>query len=332
MLDKFSRRSVIVSLASGFGSATALAQSPPPAWPTRPVKMLVAFAAGGPIDLAARIVAEQLTQTFGQPFVVENRTGANGAIAADAVRTAPADGHTMLISNASMITITPTLKKDLSYNVERDFAPVTRIAVSPLILVVNPENPQTQSVRTVADLTAAAKRAPGQLAYGSAGANGNVQQLAFELYAGEAGVQLLGVPYKGSSEAQAALLSRTVALGFDTLTAIPLIKAGRLRALAVSSRQRLRDLPDVPTMDELGFKGFEIGFWSGVFMPKATPAAVVRSLSQAIHQVCQDPAVRAKLEPLGQIVTSTPEQFSAHIKQEITVYADVIRRANIKAE
>lgn len=327
---KFSRRSALVSLLVAAVTSGASAQTG--AFPNKPVKMVVAFAAGGPIDLAARIVAEQLSAKLGQPFIVENKTGANGAIAADLVKASPADGHTLLISNASMITITPTLKKDLKYNVERDFAPVTRIAASPLVLVINPEDPASQGIRSVADLVAAAKKAPGQISYGSAGLNGNVQQLAFELFAGEAGVTLLPIPYKGSSEAQAALLSRTVSLGFDTLTAIQHIKAGKMRALAVSSKERLRELPDVPTMQELGYKGFDIGFWSGVFAPKGTPPAVVARLSQTIQQISQDPAVRARLEPLGTIVTSTPEQFEAHIKQETALLADVIRRANIKAE
>lgn len=327
---KFSRRSALVSLLVAAVASGASAQTG--AFPNKPVKMVVAFAAGGPIDLAARIVAEQLSAKLGQPFIVENKTGANGAIAADLVKASPADGHTLLISNASMITITPTLKKDLKYNVERDFAPVTRIAASPLVLVINPEDPASQGIRSVADLVAAAKKAPGQISYGSAGLNGNVQQLAFELFAGEAGVTLLPIPYKGSSEAQAALLSRTVSLGFDTLTAIQHIKAGKMRALAVSSKERLRELPDVPTMQELGYKGFDIGFWSGVFAPKGTPPAVVARLSQTIQQISQDPAVRARLEPLGTIVTSTPEQFEAHIKQETALLADVIRRANIKAE
>lgn len=325
------RRAVLAATLLAMSPWAAQAQPSAP-YPTRPVKLVVAFAAGGPIDLAARIVAEHLTEKLGQPVVVENRTGANGAIAADLVKSSPPDGHTLLISNASMITITPTLKTDLKYNVERDFAPVTRIVTSPLVLVVNPENPVTQNIRSVADLIAAAKRAPGQLSYGSAGLNGNVQQLAFELMASESGTSLLPVPYKGSSEAQVALLTRTVALGFDTLTAIPHIKAGKLRALAVSSRERLRELPDVPSMEELGYKGFDIGFWSGVFMPKGTPQAVINRMNQAIVQASQDPAVRARLEPLGTISTSTAEQFQAHIKSETALLANVIRRANIKAE
>lgn len=325
------RRALLATALLAITGVTANAQTPAD-YPNKPVKLVVAFSAGGPIDLAARVMAEQLTQKLGQPVVVENKTGANGAIAAEYVKSLPADGHTMLISNASMITITPTLKQDLKYNVERDFAPVSRIVTSPLVLVVNPENPATQNVRSLSDLVALAKRAPEKLSYGSAGANGNVQQLAFELLANMSGVSLLGVPYKGSSDVQAALLSQTVSLSFDTLTAIPHIRAGKLRPLAVSSKERLRELPEVPTMEELGYKGFEIGFWSGVFMLKGTPQPIVNRVSQAIVQASQDPAVRARLEPLGTITTSTPEQFAAHIKAETALLADVIRRANIKAE
>lgn len=323
------RRSLLLTLLA---AAALPAFSQGASFPTKPVKMVVAFAAGGPIDLAARVAAERLTERLGQPFVVENRPGANGAIAADLVMHSAPDGHTLLITNASMITITPTLKKDLKYNVERDFAPITRIAASPLILVVNPENAQTAKVKSVADLVAAAKAAPSQLSYGSAGLNGNVQQLAFELFAGQAGVKLLSVPYKGSSEAQAALLSKTVSLGFDTLTAIPHIKVGKLVPLAVSSPQRLSELPDVPTMQELGYTKFDIGFWSGVFAPKATPADAVNKLSTAFIEIAKDPALAKRLEPLGSMVISTPDQFRKHIQQETATLAEVIQRANISAE
>lgn len=333
MVQQFFRSACVAgALATVAVSSVSVFAQTAPAYPARPVKLVVAFSAGGPIDLAARVIADQLTEKLGQPFVVENRTGANGSIAADVLKASAPDGHTMLISNASMITITPTLKRDLKYNVERDFAPVTRIAASPLILVVNAEDPATRDVRSVADLVTAAKRSPGALTYGSAGLNGNVQQLAFELFAGEAGISLLGVPFKGSSDVQTAVLSKTVALSFDTLTAIPFIKNGKFRALAVSSRERLRDLPDVPTMDELGYRGFDIGFWSGVFMPKGTPESIVNKVSQTIVQASQDPAVRARLEPFGAVVTSTPTEFHAHIQKETALLADVIRRANIKSE
>lgn len=305
--------------------AIALAQ----AWPAKPVKLIVAFAAGGPVDLSARIVAEALTRKLGQTFVVENKTGANGAIAAEAVKGSPADGYTVLISNASMITITPTLVKNLRYKPDTDFAAVTRIIQSPLIMVVSTENPKTAALRDVAAVVAAARQAPGQISYGSAGLNGNVQQLAFELMADQAGIQFLPVSYKGSSEAQLALLSQQVEVLFDTPTAIPLIRQGKLRALAAATRERLPALPDVPTMQEAGFKNFEIGFWSGVFLPKATPQAIVDQLAAAIQEACQDPAIRARLEPLGAIVPSTPEKFREHIQQETATFAEVIRRARI---
>ncbi len=299
------------------------------AWPAKPVKFVVSFAAGGPVDLSARIVAEALSRKYGQPFVVENKTGANGAIAAEAVKSSAADGYTVLISNASMITITPTLVKTLRYHPDADFAAVTRIVQSPLILVVNAENPETAGIRDLAAMLTAARQAPGRLAYGSAGQNGNVQQLAFELLADQAGVKFLQVAYKGSSEAQLALLGQQISVLFDTPTAIPFIRQGKLRALATATRERLPALPNVPTMIESGFKDFEIGFWSGVFLPKATPPAIVEQLSAAIQEVCQDPAVRARLEPLGALVVSSPDKFREHIRQETATFADVIRRAQI---
>lgn len=311
--------------------ACAAAHAQAPAWPSKPVRLLVAFAAGGPIDLAARIVADGMTQKLGQPVIVENRTGANGAIAAEAVKTSPPDGHTVLVSNASMITITPTLVKDLKYEPLRDFEPVTRIVQSYLVMVVNPEAPDMRDVRTVADLIAVAKRKPGELSYGSAGLNGNVQQLAFELFADQAGIKLLPVPYKGASEAQLAVLGQQVTLSFDTMTAVPHIKSGKLRPLAVSSRERLPELPDVPTMQELGYRNFEIGFWSGVFVPKGTPAPVVQALSKAIGDAANDAAARPKLDVLGRVVTSSPDDFRRHIQSETQTLADVIKRANLAA-
>jgi len=325
-----------VFLLSALSAATlrsvGVQAQPKQNYPSKPVKMVVAFAAGGPIDLATRIVADWLSKKLGQPFVVENRTGANGAIAADFVKASEADGYTMLVSNASMITITPTLKKDLSYDVKRDFAPVSRIASSSMILVVNPEDAATKDIHSVKDLVAATKAAPDKYSYGSAGINGNVQQVAFELFASEAGISLLPVPYKGSSEVQAALLSKTITLAFDTLTAVPYIKSGKMRPLAVSSRERVAQLPDVPTMQELGYQDFDIGFWSGVFMPKKTPQSIVEKISQGIVEACQDPAVRARLEPLGAVVPSSPSAFQSHIEKETAMVAEVLRRANIKAE
>lgn len=328
MTCKPSRRTLLTALLLG----VAFGASADPTYPNRAVKFVVAFAAGGPIDLATRVMAEQLSSRLGQPFMVENRTGANGAIAAEFVRTAPPDGYTLLVTNASMVTITPTLKKDLKYNFDRDFTPVSRIAASGLVLVVNPENPVTRNVKSVADLIAVAKRAPQELAYGSAGLNGNVQQLAFELFAGQAGVKFLSTPYKGASEAQSALLAQTVELGFDTLTAIPLIKAGKLTPLAVSSKERMRELPDVPTMQELGYPGFDISFWSGVFFPKGTSPDIVRKLNDAMLEAGKEPSVRARLEQFGTLMTTKPDVFQAHIKAETALLAEVIRKSNIKAE
>lgn len=328
MTRLLTRRTVLaatLTLAASFG---AFAQ----AYPTRPVKLVVAFAAGGPIDLAARIMADQLTEKLGQPVIVENKTGANGAIAADLVKSSPADGHTLLISNASMITITPTLKKDLKYNVERDFAPITRIVTSPLILVVNPEDPQMQNVRSVPDLIATAKRMPGQVSYGSAGLNGNVQQLAFELMATQAGVSLLSIPYKGASEAQAALLSRTVALSFDTLTAIQHIKAGKLRPLAIGAPARLEALPNVPTLAELGLAPANLTSLFGIFAPAGTPAAVLERLNAEINKALASPDLRARLVASDNVPTGgSAAEFARQIATESDNNARIIKAAGIKA-
>jgi tripartite-type tricarboxylate transporter receptor subunit TctC len=301
-------------------------------YPTKPVKMVVSFAAGGPIDQVARIIAAELTEKLGQPFVVENRTGANGAIAAEFVKNAEPDGHTILVSNSSMITITPNLVKNLRYNPQRDFEAVTRVVASSLVMAVNPDNPETASVKSVTDVVALAKRSPDRITYGSAGANGNVTQLAFELFSDLAGIKLVHVPYKGSAEAQAALLGQQVALIFDTMSAVPFVNAGKMRALAASSLQRIPAFPDVPTMHELGYKDFEIGFWSGIFVPKNTPQAIVERLNRAIHTASQDPAVRKRLEVHGTVVTSTAKEFATHIEKETATLSEVIRRANITVQ
>lgn len=309
------------------GSLAAHAQT----WPSQPVKLIVGFSAGGTIDVVARIIGDQLQASLGQPFVVENRTGANGMLAAEAVAGAEPDGYTVFVSNSSTITLNPTLFEDLNYDPERDFTPVTSVLSVPLILAVNPENPKTADIKTLDDLIAAAKAAPGEVLYGSAG-NGNITHLAFELLSQRAGIEMTHLPYKGAAAAQAAALSQEVAVIFDTLSAIPQIKAGKLRPLAVSSTERLPMLPDVPTVAEQGFEGFNVGFWVGFFLPKETPQDIVDKLGAEIKAATQEPAVREKLEAQGQVTALSPEEFAERVRKETAELAEVVEKANIKAD
>jgi tripartite-type tricarboxylate transporter receptor subunit TctC len=318
---------LLFGLSAMLGAAGASAQS----YPTKPVKLLVGFAPGGTIDVVARIVGERLSAKLGKPFVVENRSGANGMLAATALANSDPDGYTIFVSNSSTITLNPSLFKDLQYNPERDFAPVSTAVSVPLILAVSPTNPQTANIKTLADFIALAKSKPGMVTYGSAG-NGNITHLAFELLSQKAGIQMLHVPYRGAAAAQVAALGGEVMVIFDTMSAVQQVQAGKLRALAVSSPERLPALPDVPTIAELGYPGFDVTFWVGFFVPKATPPAIVELLNKEIVEAAKDPAVRTRLETQGTVLTMSPAAFAQKIQKETKELADVVAKANIKAE
>jgi tripartite-type tricarboxylate transporter receptor subunit TctC len=305
----------------------ALAQK----YPTRPVKVMVGFSAGGPVDVVARIIGDRLGAKLGQPFVVENRAGANGMIAAEGVAHADADGYTMLACNSSTITLNKTLFKDIRYDPQGDFAPLTTVVSAPLVLVVNPENPKTADIKTVADLVAAAKAKPGELAYGSGG-NGNLAHLAMELLSQKAGIKMIHVPYRGGAASEVGILAQEVLAVFDPLSAVPLVKGGKLRALAVSSAERLPSLPDVPTVAEAGYPGFDLSFWVGFFMPKAVPAPILETLHREIVTAAKDPAVEEKLGSQGVVSVLTPAEYAAKIAKETKELAEVVAAANIKAE
>ncbi|MBN8991769.1 MAG: tripartite tricarboxylate transporter substrate binding protein [Rhizobiales bacterium] len=322
---------IIAAALTAFGLVLAPCGVRAEVYPSRPVKMVVGFAPGGVIDVVARIVGERLASKLGKPFVVENRSGANGMLAADAVATAPPDGYTIFMSNSTTITLNPTLFKNISYNPERDFAAVTTVISGPLVLVINPEHPLMANVKSLPDLIALAKSKPGELPYGSAG-NGNITQIAMELLSNRAGVQMLHIPYRGAAAAQVATLGKEVVATFDTLGVVPLVQSGKLRALAVSSPERTPALPDVPTVAEQGYPGFDVAFWSGVFVPKATPASVVEILHREIVNAANDPAVQARLASHGTVLTLSPAGFSAKIKKETAELADIVAKAGIKSE
>ena len=319
------------ALPFGLSAMLCVAAANAQSYPTRPVKLVVGFAPGGTIDVVARIIGESLSSKLGKPFVIENRSGANGMLAAAMLANSEPDGYTIFVSNSSTITLNPTLFKDIKYNPERDFAPITTVISVPLILAVEPSNPQSADIKSLSDLVTLAKAKPGMVTYGSAG-NGNITHLAFELLSQKAGIQMLHVPYRGAAAAQVAALSHEVMVVFDTMSAVQQVQAGKFRALAVSSSERLPALPDVPTIAELGYPGFDVTFWVGFFVPKATPAAIVDLLNKEIVSAANDPAVRARLEPQGTILTLSPAAFGEKIQKETRELAEVVAKSNIKAE
>lgn len=300
-------------------------------YPNAPVKFVVGFSPGSTIDTVARIVGDALSTRMGQSFVVDNKTGANGMIAARAVAQAKPDGYTILVSNSSSITVNPLLYKDLQYDPLKDFAPVTTVVSVPFILTINADNPRVAGVTDVKSLVALAKSKPNTISYGSAG-NGNLMHLAGAQLAAMSDVQMLHVPYRGAAPMEAGLLSKEVDFGFDTLSGVPLIKAGKLRALAVSTANRWHDLPDVPAVAELGYPDFDISFWVGIFAPAGTPPDVVDRLNREIAAVAKDPAVRARLAAQGNPSTQSPQAFRQKIADELKQNEALIKRANIKID
>ena len=299
-------------------------------YPAKPVRLLVGFSAGSATDIIARIVAASLTAKLGQPFVVENRPGANGLLAANAVAKSNADGYTLLVTNSSAMTVNPLLYRDAQYNTLKDFIAITPVVNGHFTITINPANPRTASVATFSELIALARARPGMLTYGTAGA-GNLAHLGIELLSAKAGISLIHVPYRAASQAQTALLAGEIDFNFDTPSAIAQVKAGKLKALAVTMPRRWSELPDVPSVAEF-IPGFDVSFWFGFFAPAGTPNDVVQALNREIIAATTNAAVREQLARQGGIVTLSPEAFAAKIGAEIAQNADTIRRANIKIE
>jgi tripartite-type tricarboxylate transporter receptor subunit TctC len=312
-------------------AALARAQTPDSAWPSRPVRLVVGYPAGGSTDICARILAEDFRTRLPQPVLVENRAGANGSVGAAHVAAAT-DGHTFLLSNTSTMTVNHLLLRDARYMPLKDLLPVATITVSPFILVVNAKNPRTQGVRTLADLVALAKRQPGGVTYGSAGI-GNLQHLNTELLARMAGISLLHVPYRGSSLATNALVAGEVDLVMETpTTGGPLIQAGTFAALATTGAARWRDLPDVPTVVEAGYRDFTATFWNGLVVPAATPPALIERLHGMMQAAAEAPAARTALLAQGDIIVLDPARFRDRIAVDIERNAAVIKAAGIEMQ
>ncbi|MFC4274008.1 tripartite tricarboxylate transporter substrate binding protein [Achromobacter aloeverae] len=295
-------------------------------YPDRPLKMVVPYSAGGAADVQARLVSAKLGALLSQQVVVENRPGASGTIGAAYVAHAPADGYTVLY-DATAHAVNPAMYKSLTYDTRRDFMPVSLVSLTPNLLVV----PAASPARTIQDLTQAARAKPGHVTYGSPGI-GTAQYLAAELYAHGYGLKLTHVPYKGGAPALSDLMGGQIDMMFSNMAASsPLVRSGKLRALAVSARSRVAALPDVPTVAESGIAGYEMYEWNGVFLPAGTPAAVASRLEQAVRQAVNDPATRQKLTELGaEPVGSSAHDFAEFVDREMKRSAQVLADAGIQ--
>ena len=299
------------------------------AYPARPIRLVVPFPAGAsPNDIIGRLVGRHLAESMGQQVIVDNRAGAGGTIGSDIVAKAAPDGHTMLI-NSTTFTIAPNVYRQVPFDLTRDFQPITMIAQAPMMLMVHPSIP----VNSVKEFIAYARAKPDQLKFGSGG-NGTVPHFSGEMLKAMASIPMSHVPYKGGAPAVSALLGGEVNVYIDTPTAtLPLVQQGRLKALAVTTRQRASFLPDLPTLDEAGVPGYEMRVWYGFFAPAKTPAPVVQKLYREIAKAAEDGEVKSRLAAIGtQPVTSPPDEFQKTFRAEVQKWAKLAREIGVKPE
>lgn len=313
-----------IAVAAVLSSTGVIAQS----FPSKPITLIVPFPAGGTTDVLARTLGERLSRSWGQPVIVDNRPGVGATLGASMVAKSKADGYTLLIG-AVHHTIATSVYPKLSYDFQKDFAPVTVIAMVPNVLAVNPRIP----AKNVADLVALAKSQPGKLSYGSNG-NGTAQHLIGTQFANMTGAQILHVPYKGSGPLATDLLGGQISMSFDTITPVlPHIKAGKLTALAITTDKRSPALPDVPTLDEAGLKGFNLGTWFGVLAPAATPRDVVSKLNAEMVKIIHSPEFRQKMEEIGaDPIGNTPEQMAKQIGEETQKFSKLVKEGKVAIE
>jgi len=325
------RRMVVslgIALIIALAGAEARAQD---GYPSKPVRIIVSFAAGGPTDQVARIMSAKLTELLGQTFLVENRTGAGGNIGAAEVAKAPPDGYTLLMATVSTHAINPGLYKNMPYDPVKDFAPVGQVGVTPCVLAVNPSLPVTD----VRGLVALLKANPGKYSYGSSGM-GSILHLCGEQFKTAAGgLQMVHVPYRGSAPMMADLVGGQIAIAFDALpTVLPQVQAGKIRAIGGGMATRARAMPELPTLQEQGVSGFECYTWNAILAPAKTPASVVALLSDAINKALADPLILKRLQAVGVDPTpgSTPEQLAEFIKSELAKWAPIIAASGARVD
>ena len=322
-------RAAAALVAAVFAPSVVHAAPPVAAYPTKPIRMVIPFPPGGGNDLLGRAYAERLSQRLGQPMVPDNRGGASTAIAAEIVARAPADGHTLLLATIATLAVLPGFKSNLPYDPVKDFDPVSLISTSPYLLVVNPGMP----VKSVKELIALAKAKPGQINYASPG-HGTMNHLTFELFKLASGADVTHVPYKGTGPALADVLGGHVGVMFaSTASARPLVIAGKLRALGISTAKRSPAMPDVAPIAESGVAGFDTSSWGGLVVPRGTPAAIIARLNSEIVAVVRQGDLREHLESQGYVLqTSTPQEFAAHIRSELARFRKLIRTAGLTVE
>jgi tripartite-type tricarboxylate transporter receptor subunit TctC len=324
------RHTVLAGAALALLACTSFAQTP---WPAKPIKLVVPFPPGGGTDFVARLVAEKLGTQAGWVVVIDNKPGAGGNIGLDAVAKAAPDGYTIGLGQTANLAINPALYAKMPFDPLKDFAPIASVASQPVVLLVNASSPY----KTLADVVAASKARPESLRIGLAG-NGTVGHLAGEMLERRAGIQVMNVPYKGAGPAMTDLLGNQVELNFaNTPVAIPQLVGGKVRALAISSPQRLKNVPQlaaVPTVAELGYPGFDAITWTGLVAPAGTPPAVVERINGEVQKILQRPDVIEKLALEGSTAAAqgTPKQFADYIRSEHQKWGALIREANIKLD
>ena len=323
------KRSIQIALAACLtlaAFATAYAQSN---YPTKPIRLIVPFPPGGGTDILARLIGTKLTETVGWQIVIDNRGGAGGNIGLQSAAQAAPDGYTMVMGQTSNLAINPSLYSKLPYDPVRDFVPVSLVSASPVALVVSQKSPH----KTLGDFVAAAKAKPGQLTFGSPG-SGTVAHLTGELFQRTAGIKYVHIPYKGAAQALPDLLGGRIDLYAGSLeTAMPHMKAGTIRALAITSLQRASAAPDVPTVAESGYKGFEATTWFGILVAKGTPEAIVNKLTAEITKVLQLPDVKQRMVATGGLPVKTgPKEFSELLRTDIQRWSRIVKESGAKVD
>jgi tripartite-type tricarboxylate transporter receptor subunit TctC len=327
------RKVLAIAAAAGLVTAAAVVLSAPAGaqtWPQRPLRLIVPYAAGGPVDISGRLVAAKLQEALGQPVVPENRPGAGGNIGVDAAAKAPADGHTLVMSAIATLAINPSLYGSLPYDPLKDLRHVTLMVQVPNVLIVANELP----AKSVPELVALAKEKPGKLDFGS-GSTGSTGHLAGEMFKQLTGTYMVHIPYKGSAPALADMMAGRIHLMFDNLaSALPSIQSGKVRALATTTMKRSGFLPQLPTLDEAGLKGFDMTTWWGISVAAKTPQPVVDRLSAEILKALDAPDMRERLRGMGSEPSAirTPDQFAAFVAAELKTYTALVKRAGAKAE
>jgi tripartite-type tricarboxylate transporter receptor subunit TctC len=315
----------LLTLAALTLCAAASAQT----WPSKPIRIVVPFPAGGGTDIIAREASQRVSSATGWTFVIDNKPGAGGNLGVDAAAKSPADGYTLVLGQTSNLAINPSLYSKMPYDSQKDLVPIVLLANAPLVLVTGASTPY----KTLTDLVTAAKAAPGRINFATPG-NGTVAHLTGELFQKAAGVKLQHVPYKGASQALTDVVGGNVELYLSSVPSmLGHIKQGKVRALAVSSTKRVDDLPGVPTIQESGFKGFDAVTWFGLLAPAGTPKEAVARVNAEFNKALQQPALRKRLDDEGaDVVGGTPEQFAALLKDEIPRWAKVVKESGAKVD